>query len=45
LDDRTLHELGRGALAGIAVQEALDEYVAQILKLGDSDRRALERLD
>ena len=45
LDDHTLHDLGRRALAGIAVQEALDEYVAQSLKLGDSDRRALERLD
>lgn len=45
LDDRTLYELGRRGLAGISVQEALDEYVAQSLKLGDSDRRALERLE
>ena len=45
LDDEALYHLGRRALAGIAVQEALDEYVAQSLRLGDSDRRALERLD
>ena len=45
LDDEALYDLGRRALAGIAVQEALDEYVAQSLRLGDSDRRALERLD
>jgi len=45
LDDQRLHDLGRRALAGIAVQEPLDEYVAQSLRLEDSDRLALERLD
>ena len=45
LDDPTLQRLGRRALAGVAVQQALDQYVAQSLMLGESDRRALERLD
>jgi hypothetical protein len=45
LDDEVLHDLGRQALAGSAVQEALDEFVAQTMELGDSDRRALERPD
>ncbi len=42
LHDPTLLDLGRRALAGAAVQEALDQYVAQSLMLGESDRRALE---
>jgi hypothetical protein len=45
LDDQTLHNLGRRALAGVAVQGALDQHVAHHLKLGGSDRQALELLD
>jgi hypothetical protein len=45
LDDPRLAAFGRRALAGTAVQDALDEYVAQSLGLGNADRRALEQLD
>ena len=45
LDDEVLHDLGRQSLAGRAVQEALDEFVAQTMELGVSDRRALEHPD